>query len=212
MRTMMQKAAATATAVLLVAGLAGPASAACTRLGFSVNDYGKDGPTRDAKALLDKYIAKWAGEHGIKAYKTGPKDVKCELFLNFIVFDEHTCRAEASVCWDGSAVPGMPSAKPQSANADGFTQPTTDKPKATEKAKAAPANGATAAKATVPENNASRTETGSTTKAAEPAVEAAKAPETPKADIDAAKAAVQEAVKDGSAPAASTGSSTSSPQ
>ena len=73
------------------------ASAACTRLGFSVNDYGKEGPTRDAKQLLDKYIAKWAGDNGIAKYTTGDKDVKCELFLDFIVFDEYTCRAEAGV-------------------------------------------------------------------------------------------------------------------
>ena len=25
--------------------------------------------------------------------------MKCELFLNFIVFDEHTCQASALVCW-----------------------------------------------------------------------------------------------------------------
>lgn len=205
MRTSMQKMAAVATAVFVVAGFAGPASAVCTRLGFTVNDYGKEGPTRDAKALLDKYISKWAGEKGIKNYKTGPKNVKCELFLDFGVFDEHTCRAEASVCWDGPAVPGMPSANPQNANADGTTEPAPAKPRAAGKAKAAPAADAAATKATTPENNASRTETGSTTKP-EPAVEAAKAADTPKADIDAAKAAAQEAVKDGSAPAASTGS------
>ncbi len=81
-----------------------PAFAACTRLGFSVNDYGKDGPTQDAKGLLDKYIAKWAADHGVKTYRTGTKEVKCELFLNLIVFDEHTCRAEATVCWDGAPV------------------------------------------------------------------------------------------------------------
>lgn len=76
-----------------------PAEAKCTRLAFSVNDYGKEGPTRDAKALLDKYIKEWTAEKGITNYRVGPKDVKCELFLDFIVFDEHTCRAEASVCW-----------------------------------------------------------------------------------------------------------------
>ena len=92
------------TAAAFVA--AEPASAACTRLAFSVNDYGKDGPTRDAKQLLDTYIAKWTADRGIKKYRTGPKDVNCELFLNLIVFDEHTCRAEATVCWDGPAVPG----------------------------------------------------------------------------------------------------------
>ena len=92
-----------------------PASATCTRLAFSVNDYGKDGPTKDAKRLLDKYVSKWATDHSIKKYTTGNKTVNCELFLNFILFDEHTCKAEASVCWDGPAVPGMPSAKPETA-------------------------------------------------------------------------------------------------
>lgn len=94
-----------AASSVLVIGASLPASAACTRLGFSVNDYGKDGPTKDAKDLLDKYIAKWTGEHGIAKYTTGKKDVNCELFLNFILFDEHTCKAEATVCWDGSPLP-----------------------------------------------------------------------------------------------------------
>lgn len=78
-----------------------PAHAQCTRLGFSVNDYGKEGPTNDAKMLLDKYIKEWTTERGIKSYRTGKKDVTCELFLDFILFDEYTCRAEADVCWDG---------------------------------------------------------------------------------------------------------------
>lgn len=95
-------AAVLVTAVMTVAAV--PVQAACTRLGFSVNDYGKDGPTKDAKVLLDKYVAKWATDHGVTKYRTGTKDVKCELFLNFIVFDEHTCRAEATVCWDGAPV------------------------------------------------------------------------------------------------------------
>jgi hypothetical protein len=30
--------------------------------------------------------------------------------LNFIVFDEHTCTAEATVCWGGSKLPGSESA------------------------------------------------------------------------------------------------------
>ena len=76
-----------------------PAYAKCTRLAFSVNDYGKDGPTKDAKQLLDKYVSTWTAERGISGYRTGKKDVQCELFLDFIVFDEYTCRAEASVCW-----------------------------------------------------------------------------------------------------------------
>src|SRR5438874_980564 len=105
----------TACAMLAAVGVcvAGtPATAACQKLAFSVNDYGKDGPTKDAKDLLDKYIATWTKEKGIAKYTVGKKDVKCELFLNFIVFDEHTCQASALVCWgDG---PGAPGATPAS--------------------------------------------------------------------------------------------------
>lgn len=80
--------------------LAHPAQAReCTRLAFSVNDYGIEGPKRDAQQLLDEYIKKWTAERGIKNYTVGKKDVSCKLFLDFIVFDEHTCRAEAPVCW-----------------------------------------------------------------------------------------------------------------
>ena len=81
------------------------ADAACTRLAFSVNDYGKDGPTKDAKNLLDTYIAKWTAERGIGKYTTGKKDVTCELFLDFGLFDEYTCKASASVCWEGNKMP-----------------------------------------------------------------------------------------------------------
>ena len=34
-----------------------PAEAGCKRMAFSVNDYGKDGPTKDSQDLLDKHIA-----------------------------------------------------------------------------------------------------------------------------------------------------------
>lgn len=95
--------AAGASTFLLAAS---PSGAKCTRLAFSVNDYGKDGPTKDAKSLLDKYIANWTAERGIKKYTVGKKDVSCELFLNLIVFDEHTCKAAATVCWpDGAGAP-----------------------------------------------------------------------------------------------------------
>lgn len=87
---------ACAAAILPCAASAKPE---CTKLAASVNDYGKDGPTRDAKALLDRYIGRWAQEKGIKTYKTGKKDVTCELFLDVIVFDEYTCQATAEVCW-----------------------------------------------------------------------------------------------------------------
>ncbi|MBI1384791.1 MAG: hypothetical protein GC150_07775 [Rhizobiales bacterium] len=87
------------TALVLSLAVSGVAEAKCTRLGFSVNDYGKEGPMRDAEALLDKYIASWAAENGIKKYRVGKKTTTCKLFLDVILFDEHTCTATASVCW-----------------------------------------------------------------------------------------------------------------
>lgn len=77
----------------------GKTSGRCTRMAFEVNDWGKEGPTKDAKDLLDKHIASWAAQKGIKNYKTGNKIVNCRLFLDFGFADEHTCRAEAPVCW-----------------------------------------------------------------------------------------------------------------
>ena len=75
------------------------AQAKCRTHFFSVNDYGKAGPTKDAANLLDKHIIKRTKEKGIKKYYKIPKNVKCELFLDFIVFDEYTCTATADVCW-----------------------------------------------------------------------------------------------------------------
>jgi hypothetical protein len=79
---------------------AGAADAACKKMGFLVNDYGKEGPSKDAQDLLDKHIAEWAAQNGIKNYTVGKKDVKCELYIDVILFDEHTCTASANVCWD----------------------------------------------------------------------------------------------------------------
>jgi hypothetical protein len=76
-----------------------PADAACKKFAFLVNDYGKEGPSKDAQNLLDKNIAEWAAANGVKEYQTGKKTVSCELFLDFVVFDEHTCTAQANVCW-----------------------------------------------------------------------------------------------------------------
>lgn len=94
--------AASAIALSLLMS-AGSALAECKTRGFTVNDYGKDGPTKDAKELLDKDIAKWAADNGVEKYTVGKKTVKCELFLDVILFDEHTCTASASVCW-GSGI------------------------------------------------------------------------------------------------------------
>jgi hypothetical protein len=104
------------------------ALAGCKRFGFTVNDYGKEGPIRDAKALLDKHVASWAKEKGISDFRVGPKKVSCDLFLDFIVFDEHTCTASANVCWgdqigqitstgDGDGPPPAPLSKAE-ANGD----------------------------------------------------------------------------------------------
>ena len=103
MRPVHHLLSAAAAAALVSTGLAVPATAACKKMGFLVNDYGKDGPTADAKRLLDEHIAKWAVEKGIAKFTVSKKDVSCELFLNLIVVDEHTCTASATVCWDEKA-------------------------------------------------------------------------------------------------------------
>ena len=88
--------------------LINPAMAGCRRMGFTVNDYGLEGPKRDAQNLLDKHIAEWAAEQGIEKYNIGKKDVSCELYLNLLVFDEHTCTATATVCWGDSIIRNTP--------------------------------------------------------------------------------------------------------
>jgi len=89
---------AIALALSLLAGSV-QAEASCQQLAFSVNDYGKEGPTRDAKRLLDEYIKSWTAERGIKNYQVGKKTVTCELYLDVGFFDEHTCKAAATFCW-----------------------------------------------------------------------------------------------------------------
>jgi hypothetical protein len=132
--------AATAAAALAITS-ANSAFAACTRLAFTVNDYGKDGPTRDAKNLLDKYIAKWASDRKITGYNTGTKEVTCELFLDVILFDEYTCKAAATVCWNGPLPPGHTtdaSAQPPVVNKAAQTKAAAPAPIATGSVKAAP--------------------------------------------------------------------------
>jgi hypothetical protein len=96
-----------------------PADAACKKFGFTVNDYGKEGPTNDAKNLLDKHIAEWAAQNGVTAYQTGKKSVSCELFLDVILFDEHTCTASASVCWGDGVKPNNKGAEQAEVTGDG---------------------------------------------------------------------------------------------
>jgi hypothetical protein len=105
----------TVLAALAALGVLGaePAAAKCTKLAFSVNDYGKDGPTRDAQALLDKYIAEWTSKNGITKYTAGKKEVSCELFLDVGLFDEHTCKATSLVCWaEGAHAPAKQAKSP----------------------------------------------------------------------------------------------------
>lgn len=107
--------AAAAACVLLALGVA-PAEAGCQKLAFLVNDYGKDGPTKDAKGLLDKHIADWTKARGIKTFTVSKRDVSCELFLDFIVFDEHTCTASAVICWPEGQGPAPKKGAPAAAS------------------------------------------------------------------------------------------------
>lgn len=156
MRFSVNLCAALALAATLAIAMTASANAECKRYGFSVNDYGKDGPTKDAKDLLDKMIAGKMSERGVKDYHTGKKTVSCELFLNFIVFDEHTCTAEATVCWGASKLPASEQAAAASdAPAKAAEAPAEEKNSAKKKvtkeaaapADAAPADAAPAAAA-----------------------------------------------------------------
>lgn len=115
--------------------LMNPAMAGCRRMGFTVNDYGLEGPKRDAQNLLDKHISEWALEQGIEKYNIGKKDVSCELYLNLVVFDEHTCTATATVCWGES----INRNKPQTASTK---KPAPVKKEASKKAKSSEAEEA----------------------------------------------------------------------
>jgi hypothetical protein len=128
MRFSVNFVSALALAATVSAAASVSALAECKRYGFTVNDYGKDGPTNDAKSLLDKLIASKMTERGVSDYKTGKKSVSCELFLNFIVFDEHTCTAEATVCWGGSKVPGGEQAAAEDAKSEKTAETADEKP------------------------------------------------------------------------------------
>ena len=103
-----------AVAIATLAAISTEANAKCSIFSFSVNDYGKEGPARDAQALLDKHIAKWAADNTLKNYTTGKKTVTCTLFLDVVLFDEYTCKADANVCWGGSVAAPAKGALPAS--------------------------------------------------------------------------------------------------
>lgn len=185
-----------------VAAAVNSADAGCKRFGFTVNDYGKEGPTNDAKALLDKHVTKWAAESGISDYRVGKKDVKCELFLDFVVFDEYTCTASANVCWGADISKIAPSASdgdvamenekppaPVSKVAAGLKR---EKPAAQTATADAPAEAASDESATAdaaPQAPAAETQAATAEPAAPPAVEppAATASVTPVSTPDDAK-------------------------
>jgi len=141
MRALTAPLTAFAAAAALVLAT-GTADAACKKMGFLVNDYGKDGPTKDAKDLLDKHVAEWAAQNGITKYTVGKKDVTCELYLNLILFDEHTCTASANVCWDepGKAKPAKTAKdkdQPDQTKAAASDKKSSETPPAVENQKAA---------------------------------------------------------------------------
>ncbi|HRN88094.1 hypothetical protein [Hyphomicrobium sp.] len=112
--------------------LMNPAMAGCRRMGFTVNDYGLEGPKRDAQNLLDKHISEWAAEQGIEKFNVGKKDVSCELYLNLIVFDEHTCTATATVCWGDSINRNQPQTASTKSNSTPAKKEATAKSKSSE--------------------------------------------------------------------------------
>jgi pyruvate/2-oxoglutarate dehydrogenase complex dihydrolipoamide acyltransferase (E2) component len=198
----------------VVAGLgvlaSAPAAAECTRLGFSVNDYGKDGPTKDAKELLDKFIAKTMADRGIANYTVGKKDVSCELFLNLIVFDEHTCKAEATVCWGGSKPPrggvAEPAAAPETKPAKAAATPAAaPEKKAEPKAQAKPAAKKPVTETgTLPDKQSSTEPSPAEIAAAVKAAAAADAAERAAAAAERAAAAAERAAAVAATPAAAT--------
>jgi hypothetical protein len=88
-------------AALIAAPMPAASARQCQPLASSVNDYGKEGPARDAQTRLDAYAKRWAADHGVKTYTLGKKAVTCKLFLDFGFFNEYTCEAQADICWGG---------------------------------------------------------------------------------------------------------------
>ncbi len=87
---------------LIIAGsiVTTPAAArTCEWHAFEVNDYGKEGPIRMARENLYKWVDNLKKEKRIKNVSVSERKPKCRLFLDFGIFDEHTCRIEAKICW-----------------------------------------------------------------------------------------------------------------
>jgi hypothetical protein len=141
-------------------------------------------------------------EQGINDFHTGKKSVSCELFLNFIVFDEHTCTAEATVCWGGSQLPKSEeasaaddtaaAAEPKKASADAAEPNATKKKDVAKKSEPAAEKKKTAVLKTVadpkkPAESAERASAPASASATPPASEPPTAEATAKPDTHAAK-------------------------
>lgn len=77
----------------------------CATLGFTVNDFGKDEPARQATVFLGRLIAETMDKHYIKGWVAGTPKITCTFFTKFMGFDEYTCKAESEVCWPGTRDP-----------------------------------------------------------------------------------------------------------
>ena len=88
-----------ADAAIPSAAAAKPKPRICHRFAHSTNDYGRIGPTSEAKRLVEVAAKKWAADNKVKTFSMGAKSVKCLLFLDFGLFDEYTCTAEMSICY-----------------------------------------------------------------------------------------------------------------
>lgn len=76
-----------------------PAEAVCQRHAFIVNDFGKEGPIRMARENLYKFVEKLKKEKNIKHIRVKESKPSCFVYLDVGLFNEHTCRIEASMCW-----------------------------------------------------------------------------------------------------------------
>lgn len=210
MRATLSMACATVLVSVLAAA---PAHAACKRFAFLVNDYGKEGPTKDAQDLLDKNIAQWATQQGIKNYTTGKKSVSCELFLDFVVFDEHTCTATANVCWNGDGRGPAPAAVDgeQAVDATGAPPPPMRKAEALGVAAATHATAPASEAAPVAEAPAAAAPVAPVEQAAAPAAPTSGAPPAATAAAPASTPAASEPTKAVEAPAAASAAPASAP-
>jgi hypothetical protein len=133
-RKTVVKQAAFLLVLLSLAAAPAARAAECQLLASSVNDYGKDGPARDAQALLATHIQTFTAARGIKAYSSSTPSVSCKLYLDVGLFNEYTCRAEANVCWGAGAEQAVSASGADIAKSGSAKAPRTDPAKPSAKA------------------------------------------------------------------------------